>query len=248
MSQSHVIIIPARMGSTRLPAKAIAEFHGMTLIEHVWHCANQTGLGDVFVATDHEDIANIVKGFGGEVVMTDPECPTGSDRVAQAYERLGRQYDVVINLQGDLPSLQPHQLKQAAAVLDEGYDVGTLVFPMPEKEQSNPNSVKAIVSFDDHPEIGRLHWCCRAPLSYGHFHIGAYAYRPDALAAFTAHKETRAEGIEKLEQLRALSMGLSVGAYMTDPVWGEINTPEDLEFAKGLDADSLTSVSGDKSA
>lgn len=222
------LIIPARMASERLPAKALKDIAGKSLVQHVWTRAMDADLGPVYVATDHISIAEEVNRFGGEVIMTDASLPTGSDRVAQAFLSLEEKPDVVINLQGDLPLIDPKQIKRVLEPLEAGYDVGTLVTFMDQSKQKNPSYVKAIVSAEYGESVKRCHWFCRAALDYGHFHLGVYAYTRAALQRFADTAQHPLELQESLEQLRVLTLGMSLGAATVDSLALEVNTSQDL--------------------
>lgn len=227
-----LIIIPSRAQSTRLPNKPLKEFGGKTLVQHVWEKAIAVPSADVYVATDSDEIANKVKEFGGEVLMTASELPTGTDRVLAATTMVTvSNYDCVINLQGDMPFIEPTQILASTLPLDRGYDVGTLVYDMHEAEQNNPNSVKAIVSMHSN-NTGKCHWFVRAPLKYGYHHAGIYSYSLSAVEKIKLFAQSTYENVEKLEQLRFLENGLSIGAQLTNHIDGEINTPSDLDQAQ----------------
>jgi 3-deoxy-manno-octulosonate cytidylyltransferase (CMP-KDO synthetase) len=226
------IIIPARYGSTRLSAKALRAIGSATLIEQVWRRAKQVPNTDVFVATDHDDIAATVHGFGGRVIMTPASCETGSDRVAAALDDLPADVENIINVQGDLPFIDPSEILGALSPLRHGFDVGTLVACMPEEKQLNPSFVKSVLSVTEHPGIMRCHWFCRAALPYGHHHLGVYAYTREALAAFASNPPHPLESQEQLEQLRFLTLGYRVGAVLVNSLAIEVNTEEDLIDAR----------------
>jgi len=222
--QTH-IVIPARMASKRLPGKPLATFAGKTLIEHVVGKAMQTGL-PVTVATDSERIAEL--SLPCDVALTSPDLPTGSDRVASLLERIPTER--IINVQGDLPFIEPAQILLALVPLDHGYDVGTLVHEMDHTDVANRNAVKAICSKD--AKCLRCHWFTRAPVSYGYHHAGVYAFARAALKAFSALPRQKLELFEDLEQIRFLEAGYRIGACLTTKIRDEINTPEDLEKAR----------------
>lgn len=223
-----VIIIPARFASERLPAKALKIIGDKPLVQHVWERATEANLGPVYVATDHGSIADIVTGFGGDVIITEPSQPTGTDRVAEAFASLDEQADVIINVQGDLPFIEPKEISKVLKPIHAGYDIGTLVTFMDDTSRQNAHCVKAIISAEQDEQVKRCHWFCRAALAYGHFHLGVYAYTKEALARFCETPQHPLEIHEKLEQLRFLTMGMTIGASMIDSLALEVNTPEDL--------------------
>ncbi|MEC8461106.1 MAG: manno-octulosonate cytidylyltransferase [Pseudomonadota bacterium] len=228
MDFKPVIIIPARYTSERLPAKALCLIGQKTLIRHVWERAVATKLGPVFVATDHVLIQQEVASWGGQVLMTAQTCPTGSDRVAQACQMIKHDYNVVINIQGDLPFVDPAQVAHVLQPLSQGFDVGTLIANMPIEKRQDPNCVKAIVTHQE-SSVSRCHWFCRAALPYGAYHVGIYAYTPAALKVYAQHQQSPYEKIERLEQLRFLEMGYQMGASSINQTPLEVNSPQDLE-------------------
>jgi len=223
-----VIVIPARMQSSRLPGKPLLKRNGITLIETVWRQCVQTGF-DVFVATDHEDIAEEVNNFRGQVAMTRPETPTGSDRCAEAVYL--ESYKYVVNVQGDMPYITPEQIVDCQSLVKQ-FDVGTLIYDMDVAEQTNPNSVKciAVKHHKVKQEVFECKWFGRMAVPYGYHHAGIYSYRMNALRQYRRIDQGVFEQIEKLEQLRWLENGFRVFARKTSPIKGEINTPEDYDF------------------
>jgi 3-deoxy-manno-octulosonate cytidylyltransferase (CMP-KDO synthetase) len=254
-----VIIIPARMASARLPGKPLADIGGVPMIVRVWAQAMKAGVGPVVVAAAEEEIADAVEKAGGHAVLTHPDLPSGSDRICAALKLVdpGGKYDTVINLQGDLPALDPAQIKAAAASLP-GFDIATLAAPIrDEADRANPAVVKAVVAWDadgrkgsapsataDHQinqgegRVGRALYFSRATVPTGpgeHFyHIGIYAFTRVALERFVALPPSPLEQREKLEQLRALEAGMSIAVARVDAVPLSVDTPEDLEHARKL--------------
>jgi len=223
-----VIIIPARMASTRAPGKPLWKKDGRTLIEHVYRKCTMTGW-DVAVATDHKDIANEVDSFGGKTIMTSVNNATGTDRVAEATKF--QDYKYVINVQGDMPYIHPKQIIDCQSIV-KLYDVGTLIYDMDPAELTNPNSVKCI-AVKQKPEIiadtYECKWFGRMAVEYGYHHAGIYAYQRNALRDYAKLSVGKYEDIEKLEQLRWLENGFRVFAKKTTPIAGEINTPKDYD-------------------
>ena len=178
------IVIPARYGSTRLPAKALKKIGSKTLIQHVWERALEADIAKVYVATDHSLIQEVVEDFGGTVIRTSEGCLTGSDRVAESLRHLPEEADSVINIQGDLPFIETSRLKEVLKPLCAGFDVATMLAPMPADRQSDPSTVKAIVSpaestLIEDEELYRCHWFCRTALPYGMFHFGGATIQSD---------------------------------------------------------------------
>lgn len=238
---SCLIVIPARLQATRLPDKPLADICGQPMIVHVWRRAVEADCGPVLVATDAEQVRDAVIGAGGEAVMTRPDHPTGSDRVFEAVSirdpdgRLG----TIVNLQGDLPTLDPASLRACVAALAEGQaDIGTVAAEIVrDEERSDPNVVKVIGS-PLGARVMRALYFTRATAPYGngplYHHIGIYAYRREALARFVSLPPSPLELRERLEQLRALEAGLRINVGLVDTVPLGVDTPPDLERARQL--------------
>lgn len=237
-----LIVIPARMTSTRLPGKPLAEIAGEPMIVQVWRRAIEADIGPVLVACAEAEIAAAVEAVGGEAVLTDPDHATGSDRVFEAVQKVdadGR-HDVVINLQGDLPTLDPAYLRAVLAPLaTPGVDIATLMAEITEDyERTAPNVVKAVVSLPPGGRTGRALYFTRvlAPSGDGphYHHFGLYAYRRAALERFIALPPGHLEQREKLEQLRALEAGMRIDVALVDSVPFGVDTPADLERARHI--------------
>ncbi|MBB2201740.1 3-deoxy-manno-octulosonate cytidylyltransferase [Gluconacetobacter tumulisoli] len=239
-----IVVIPARMASTRLPGKPLAMIGDRPMILHVMDRARSADIGPVIVAVADAELARVVEAAGGTAVMTDPTLPSGSDRVWQALRDVDPQarHDVVVNLQGDLPGLDPRNLAAALLPLaDPGVDIGTLVAPMTDPEESGRESVvKTACAFSDEAAetIARALYFSRASVPWGQgplwHHVGIYAYRRQALAHFVGLAESALERREKLEQLRALEAGLTIGCCRIAAAPFGVDTPDDLERARRL--------------
>ena len=238
---STIILIPARMASTRLPGKPLADIAGRPMIVHVAERAREAALGRVVVATDVEEVAVAVRGQGFDAVMTRSDHQSGSDRIHEALQSLdpeGR-VDFVINVQGDLPTIDPAAIRAVFAPLeDSDVDIATLgVEIMREEEKTNPNVVK-IVGSPLSPDRLRALYFTRATAPWGdgplYHHIGLYAYRRAALERFVSLPPSALERREKLEQLRALEAGLRIDAEIVQSVPLGVDTPEDLERARKI--------------
>lgn len=236
-----LILIPARMQASRLPGKPLADIAGQPMIVHVWRRALSAGLGEVAVATDSGEIFATIDQAGGRAVMTRDDHQSGSDRIFEALQIIDPQgrHDIVVNLQGDLPSLEPQLIAACLAPLeDSGVDIATLgVEITDEEERTNPNVVKIVGT---PVAAGRLRalYFTRATVPYGegplYHHIGIYAYRREALERFVSCTVTPLEAREKLEQLRALENGMRIDAALVDTVPLGVDTPADLEKARRL--------------
>lgn len=248
--KNPVILVPARMGSTRLPNKPMAEIGGKAMIVHVWERAKEAGLGPVLVAAAEEEIIDVIKKAGGEAVLTDPNHASGSDRIFEALSKFdpASRYDAVINVQGDLPVLDPAIIRAAWDLLRKSNaDITTLAAEITrEEEKTNPNVVKVVAGFKAGERNARALYFTRAtaPANEGplYHHIGLYAYRREALAAFVKMPPGILEKREKLEQLRALEAGMRIDVALVDTIPLGVDTIEDLERARLL----LKEVKGNK--
>jgi 3-deoxy-manno-octulosonate cytidylyltransferase (CMP-KDO synthetase) len=243
ISSRTIVLIPARLASTRLPDKPLAPIAGEPMIVHVWRRAMAAGVGPVVVACAEEAIAEAVRAAGGEAVLTDPALPSGTDRIHQALGRLDpeRRFQRVVNLQGDLPTLDPSALQHVLEPLDRlGTDLATLANPTADPHEiADPNVVKAVISFDpEQPELGKALYFTRASAPSGPgpvwHHIGIYAFRRDALERFAALPPSPLEERERLEQLRALEHGMTIGVRLVEVVPFGVDTPADLAKARRL--------------
>jgi 3-deoxy-manno-octulosonate cytidylyltransferase (CMP-KDO synthetase) len=232
-----LVLIPARMASTRLPGKPLADIAGRPMILHVLDRAREADVGPVAVAACEPEVADIVRDAGGQVVMTDARLPSGSDRVHAAARLLDPddRHDVVINLQGDLPALPPSDLRAALVPLENPvFDIATLVTPITSAAEAAAASVvKAACAFAPGVTAARVLYFSRAAIPWGDgplwHHVGVYAYRRAALGRFVGLPESALEQREKLEQLRALEAGMVIGcAEVAEAPFG-VDTPADLE-------------------
>jgi 3-deoxy-manno-octulosonate cytidylyltransferase (CMP-KDO synthetase) len=234
-----LVLIPARMAATRLPGKPLLDIAGLPMIVHVLRRAEAAQIGRVAVATDTPEIAVVVTSHGGEAVMTRADHPSGSDRIYEALCKLdpAGNTEIIVNLQGDFPTIRPDDIGSVLAPLSEAeVDIATLAAEIhTEEESSNPNVVKAV----GYPlAAGRLRalYFTRATAPWGdgprYHHIGLYAYRRAALERFVALQPSRLERQEKLEQLRAIEAGMRIDVTLVDTVPRGVDTPADLEIAR----------------
>ncbi|SCA56439.1 3-deoxy-manno-octulosonate cytidylyltransferase [Candidatus Terasakiella magnetica] len=240
LPKNPVVVIPARMASERLPGKPLADICGEPMIVHVWRRAMEAEIGPVIVACAEKEIADAVTKAGGHAVLTRPDHPSGSDRVFEAVENFDPKgaYDAVVNVQGDLPTLDPDVVKTVFAPLGkEVVDISTLAVEISEEsERTNPNVVKAIVGFEEGANVGHGLYFTRATAPYGdgplYHHIGLYGFRREALKRFVNLAPSVLERREKLEQLRALENGMRIDVALVDTVPLGVDTPADLERAR----------------
>jgi 3-deoxy-manno-octulosonate cytidylyltransferase (CMP-KDO synthetase) len=235
------ILIPARMASTRLPGKPLADIAGEPMIVHVMRRAQAAGIGPVAVATDSEAIAACVEKAGGRAVMTRPDHASGSDRIFEALPSVDPacRAEIIVNLQGDLPTLAPADITAALLPLaDPGVDIATLAAEITDaRERTNPNVVKVVGSPVAPRRLRALYFTrAEAPAGEGplYHHIGIYAYRRAALARFISLPASPLEQRERLEQLRALEAGMRIDVTVVDTVPLGVDTAEDLELARAL--------------
>ena len=240
-----VVVIPARMASTRLPRKVLLPLAGLPVVEWCRRAAVRAAVGPVVVATDHPEVAGTVERLGGVAVMTPPGCPSGTDRVARAVKAIervrGRRFKTVVNLQGDEPFIRASTIRAVARLLTGARpagDLSTAVVPLADaRRASEPNLVKAVLAKD-----GRCLYFTRAPAPYPardakpayYQHIGIYGYTREALDRFVALKPSPLETMESLEQLRALEDGMTIVAAVVDDQTIAIDTANDLARAARL--------------
>jgi 3-deoxy-manno-octulosonate cytidylyltransferase (CMP-KDO synthetase) len=248
-------VLPSRFHASRFPGKPLALIAGRPMIQWVWEAAaGAQGVDAVVVATDDERIAAAVTGFGGQVAMTDPALPSGTDRVAAAVAAMGAGFDLILNLQGDEPAMHPGTIAAVVELMraDPGLDLGTAACPFTSAEELfNPNNVKVVL--DDR---GRALYFSRSPIPYlrnsqvfqadfrpwlapeqlglFHRHLGLYAFRPEALRRFTQLPPHPLEKLEMLEQLRALAAGMAVGVALTPHLSLGVDVPEDVPAVEAL--------------
>jgi len=236
-----LVLIPARMAATRLPGKPLADIAGLPMIVHVLRRAEAAAIGRVAVATDPPEIASVVTAHGGEAVMTRPDHPSGSDRIHEAMQKLDPdgKAEIVINLQGDFPTITPQAIREVLPPFAEpAVDIVTLASQIhTEEEDLAPSVVKAVGS-PIGPRRLRALYFTRATAPYGngprYHHIGLYAYRRAALERFVSLPPSPLERQESLEQLRAVEAGMRIDIMIVDSVPRGVDTPPDLETARSI--------------
>ena len=237
-----LIVIPARMQANRLPGKPLADICGEPMIVHVLRRALESKAGRVIVATDAPEVRDAVEQAGGEVAMTRPTHESGTDRVHEAVEAIDSQgaCDILVNLQGDLPTLDPALISACIAPLANAeVDIATLAAEITDaEEQTDPHVVKVIGTASGDGGVLRALYFTRATAPYGegplYHHIGLYAFRRAALDRFVALPRSKLEMREKLEQLRALEAGMRIDVGLVDTVPVGVDTPSDLERVRML--------------
>jgi 3-deoxy-manno-octulosonate cytidylyltransferase (CMP-KDO synthetase) len=242
MPSNPVILIPARMGSSRFPDKVMAEIAGVPMIVQVWRRAVESDLGRVVIAAAEPVIVETIEAAGGEAVLTDPDHPSGSDRIYEALRKIDPEgwHDVVLNVQGDLPTIEPGAIRAALAPLsDRAVDIATIGVEIAiETERTDPNVVKVVAAIEPPARVGRALYFTRATAPSGagplYHHIGLYAYRRAALERFVSLPPSILEQREKLEQLRALEAGMRIDLALVDSVPLGVDTPADLARARAV--------------
>ena len=245
MPLSPIVLIPARLASARLPNKPLADIHGKPMILHTVDRALEADIGPVAVAAADPEIVDAVTAAGHLAVLTNPDHPSGSDRIHEAVNQLdpARKYDVVINAQGDYPTLDPATIRAAMAPLeaDNEVDIATLAaIVQDDTEREDPNTPKIVAGFpsEGSPPLARALYFSRATLPWGdgpiYHHIGLYAFRRDALDRFVSLPPSLLEKRERLEQLRALENGMRMDAALVEAVPVGVDTPEDLAKARDM--------------
>ncbi len=241
-NQNTIVVIPARMASTRLPGKPLADIHGLPMILHVWKRAVEANVGQVLVAAAEIEIAEAVRQHGGDAIVTDPAHPSGSDRIAEALELRdpeGR-FSFVVNLQGDLPTIDPLSVQRClAGLVNEQADISTIAARIEDQaDVDNPNIVKAIAPLSAEREVAFARDFLRQvgpdhPPPYWH-HIGVYAYRRPVLERFVSLPVSEREAGRRLEQMRALDNGMRIVVVRVDAVPLGVDTPAELETARKM--------------
>lgn len=236
-----LVLIPSRMASTRLPGKPLADINGLPMIVQVFKRASEANIGRVVVAADNQAIIDAVIEAGGEAIMTRPDHTNGSDRIYEAMEAIDpdAKHDVIINVQGDLPTVDVRSIQAACEILEkDNVDISTIAVEIVEEaEKTNPNVVKVVGSPLSDGGLKALYFT-RATAPYGegplYHHVGLYGYKREALARYVSLSPSTLEKRESLEQLRALEAGMSIEVALVDTIPLGVDTPADLEKARTL--------------
>jgi 3-deoxy-manno-octulosonate cytidylyltransferase (CMP-KDO synthetase) len=244
-----IILIPSRMAAVRLPNKPLADIHGEPMVVHVWRRGMAANVGPVVVACCGPEIEGVVKQAGGQAVITDPDLPKGTDRIYAALREIdasnpGQLHDVVINLQGDLPTISASLLRQVLVPLSNpAVDVATIAAPITqEADLTTPSVVKIAMTepqeMSGGVKVGRALYFSRSPIPSGgtvhYHHIGVYAFRRKALEAYVEMPVSPLEAAEQLEQLRALEAGMRIDVAIVNEIPPSIDTPEELDHVRNV--------------
>ncbi|MDC6448152.1 3-deoxy-manno-octulosonate cytidylyltransferase [Alphaproteobacteria bacterium] len=233
------IIIPARMASQRFPNKPMVNIDGVTMIERVWNQAVKASIGDVFVACCEKEVFDLVTSKGGKAIMTDPNLNSGTDRVYAAFSSLVNKddYESIINLQGDMPLIEPANIQRVNLPLKNGYDIGTIATNISKDEENNENITKVSVKWNKLGIVGNsidFYKYSKKELINIYQHVGIYSFTPLALKKFVSLPPSKKEIDRKLEQLRALDAGINIGITFVENVPISVDTIEDLILIENI--------------
>ena len=233
------IIIPARMASQRFPNKPMAKINGTPMIERVWRQGINSKVGDVYVACSENEVFNLIISKGGKAIMTDPDLPSGTDRVFAAFNLLENKndYESIINLQGDMPLIDYKNIQSANIPLHNGYDIGTIATDISSNEIKNENITKVIVDWKEKGVVGNsldFYKSLKTEVTNIYQHVGIYSFKPSALKKFILLPPSKNEIDRKLEQLRLLDAGIKIGITYVENVPISVDTVEDLILIENI--------------
>ncbi len=234
-----IIIIPARMASQRFPNKPMALIDGIPMIQRVWEKAKLANIGEVVVACCEKMVFDKINSIGGTAIMTNPDLPSGTDRVYEIINNHpnANQFECIINLQGDMPLVNPNDIQKVSIPLMQGFDIGTLVTHISKEEEKNINITKAKVNWIKRENIGEAIDFYKKPkkvLKNIYHHIGIYSFRINSLKKFIGLKPSENELFHKLEQWRALDSNMTIGTKYIDESYFGVDTEEDLLKAENI--------------
>ena len=234
-----IIIIPARMTSQRFPNKPMALIDGIPMIQRVWEKAKLANIGEVVVACCEKIVFDKINSIGGTAIMTNPDLPSGTDRVYEIINNHtnANQFECIINLQGDMPLVNPNDIQKVSIPLMQGFDIGTLVTHISKEEEKNINITKAKVNWIKRENIGEAIDFYKKPkkvLKNIYHHIGIYSFRINSLKKFIGLKPSENELFHKLEQWRALDSNMTIGTKFIDESYFGVDTEEDLLKAENI--------------
>ena len=233
------IIIPARMASQRFPNKPMAKINGTPMIERVWRQGINSKVGDVYVACSENEVFNLIISKGGKAIMTDPDLPSGTDRVFAAFNLLENKddYESIINLQGDMPLIDYKNIQSANIPLYNGYDIGTIATDISSNEIKNENITKVTVDWEEEGVVGNsldFYKSLKTEVTNIYQHVGIYSFKPSALKKFILLPPSKNEIDRKLEQLRLLDAGIKIGITYVENVPISVDTVEDLMLIENI--------------
>ena len=233
------IIIPARMASQRFPNKPMAKINGTPMIERVWRQGINSKVGDVYVACSENEVFNLIISKGGKAIMTDPDLPSGTDRVFAAFNLLANKndYESIINLQGDMPLIDYKNIQSVNIPLHHGYDIGTIATDISSNEIKNENITKVTVDWKEEGVVGNsldFYKSIKTEVTNIYQHVGIYSFKPSALKKFILLPPSKNEIDRKLEQLRLLDAGIKIGITYVENVPISVDTVEDLMLIENI--------------
>ena len=233
------IIIPSRMSSKRFPNKPMAKINGIPMIERVWKQGINSKIGDVYVACSEYEVFNLISSKGGKAIMTDPNLPSGTDRVFAAFNLLDNkdEYESIINLQGDMPLIDSINIQSVNIPLENGYDIGTIATEISNEEEKNENITKVSIDWKEADVVGNSLDFYKFPTKQSsniYQHVGIYSFKPIALRKFVSLPASKNEIDRKLEQLRAIDAGIKIGITYVENVPISVDTLEDLILIENI--------------
>ena len=233
------IIIPSRMSSKRFPNKPMAKINGIPMIERVWKQGINSKIGDVYVACSEDEVFNLISSKGGKAIMTDPNLPSGTDRVFAAFNLLDNkdEYESIINLQGDMPLIDSINIQSVNIPLENGYDIGTIATDISSEEEKNENITKVSIDWKEVNFVGNsldFYKFSKKQFTNIYQHVGIYSFKPSALRKFVSLPASKNEIDRKLEQLRAIDAGIKIGITYVENVPISVDTLEDLILIENI--------------
>ena len=233
------IIIPARMASQRLPNKPMVKINGIPMIERVWKQGINSKIGDVYVACSEDEVFDLISSKGGKAIMTDPNLPSGTDRVFAAFNLLENKnkYESIINLQGDMPLINSTNIQNVNIPLENGYDIGTIATNISRDEEKNENITKVSIDWKKENVVGNsldFYKFSKKQFTNIYQHVGIYSFKPIALRKFVSLPASKNEIDRKLEQLRAIDAGIKIGITYVENVPISVDTLEDLILIENI--------------
>ncbi len=227
-----IILIPSRMASTRFPGKPLINIHGKPMIQKVWEKAINSNIGDVVVACAEKEVFDLINSLGGKAILTDPNLPSGTDRIYSALNKINSKvdFDCIINLQGDMPLIEPEQIKSVITPLEKKYSIGTLATNLNKNEINNPNVTKVVVDLKNN-KVGKAKEFFRLKKTIDknvYHHVGIYSYTKESLNSFVKLPKSNNETVLNLEQYRVMDAGIEIGVTFEPDISPSIDTKEDL--------------------
>ena len=227
-----IVIIPSRMASTRFPGKPLVKINGIPMVQRVWQQAIEANVGKVYVACSETEVYDLINSIGGNAILTDPNLPSGTDRVYSAYKKINNfsEIESIINLQGDMPVIKPQHIKKVLEPLKNNYSIGTLATTLKKKEYMNPNVIKVLIEWKNE-NLGKANEFFRLKndrTDQVYHHVGIYSYTIKSLSKFVDLPKSKNEISLNLEQYRAIDAGINIGITYVPEIPPSVDTKEDL--------------------